>query len=109
MPKVNRKAAESAKQRGERFSRYLTALVPIGDAIRFALSPEPFDRKRTARAIPEFAARNGLNEKLAASVIYGTRRATEDVCAALARELGGEPDYWQKLLSPTRETAAVSA
>lgn len=108
MPKVNRRATESTKERAARFARYLDALVPIGDAIRFALSNDPFDRQRTQRAIPEFAARHSLNEKLTASVIYGGRRATDDICIALTKELGGTADYWRNLLSPARE-AAVSA
>lgn len=111
MPKVNRKRpdAGTVRERAARFARYRDAGVPIGDAIRLALSPDPFNRKVTARAIPEFAARHGIHEKLASGAIYGSRRATDEVCAALAEELGGTSQDWWNLISPARETAAVPA
>lgn len=104
MPKVNRKGNDKA----ERFARYREAQVPVCDAIRLALAIDPFDRELTKGAIPAFAARHGLDPKNTAHVIYGNRRATDDVCAALARELGRTPDFWKNLLSPTREAAATA-
>lgn len=108
MPKVNRKRTETPTERMQRFMRYVEAKVPIGDAIRFSLSPEPFDRKLTQSAIPDFAARHSIPPKLAASVIYGTRRATPQVCRALALEFGEDAEWWRALLSPTRESALAS-
>lgn len=109
MPKGNRKpTATMVREREERFARYRAAGVPIGDCIRLALSPDPFNRDVTLRAIPDFATRNRLNPKTTASEIYGGRRAADAVCAALAEELGGSQEFWRSLLSPTRETAAAS-
>jgi hypothetical protein len=105
MPKVNRRGKPDA---AERFARYREAQVPICDAIRLALSADPFDRELTKRAIPDFAARNGLDPKNTAHVIYGNRRATDTVCGALARELGRDTAFWKNLLSPAREAAATA-
>jgi len=109
MPKVNRKGtAAEIRERQARFDRYLAAGVPTGDAVRLALSADPHDRERTQRAIPDFAARHGINSKLAAAAIYGGRKPTDDLCTALAAELGQGADYWMQLLWP-RASAVASA
>lgn len=97
MPKVNRK-----DERAERFARYCAAGVPAGTAIQLALSPDPNDRKATSRAIPDFAARHRINPKLASHAIYGGRKPTDDLCVALAKELGGKADTWRSLLTAPR-------
>jgi hypothetical protein len=104
MPKVNRKSTKA--ERMQRFARYREAGVPIGDAIRLALSPDPSDRDVTKGAIPSFAARHGLDPKNTAAAIYGNRSATADLCSALVEEIGESADFWKGLLSPTREAAA---
>jgi hypothetical protein len=105
MPNVNRKGRT---ERIERFVRYRNAGVPVCDAIRLALSPNPNDRDLTKRAIPAFAERHGLDPKNTAAAIYGSSpwRVSDDVCVALASELGETAEFWKSLLSPAREAAA---
>lgn len=97
MPKVNRKGR---REPSERYLRMRAAGVPVGDAVRLALSPDPDDRDKTVSAIPTFALRNHLDPKNSAKSIYGSRKPSDALLSALASELGGDVDFWRTQIWP---------